>query len=129
MGATEIPTKPSEEDVTTVEAIEATTGDVKITTEPAEDVDATTTTASSEITSAVPETTMMPLDEKETEEPKTSTEAPADPSVTDMITSTVKSITDLISTLSPKTSTDFVPTEASTALDSEITTVQTIIPL
>jgi len=42
---------------------------------------------------------------------------------------TVKSITDLISTLSPKTSTDFVPTEASTTLDSEMTTVQTIIPL
>merc|ERR1712152_47469 len=72
---------------------------------------------------------MMPLDEKDTEEPKTSTEVPADPSVTEMITSTVKSITDLISTLSPKTSTDSVPTEASTTLDSEMTTVQTIIPL
>merc|ERR1712061_180665 len=56
------------------------------------------------------------------------TESPAEPPVTDIIATTVKSITDLISTISPKTSTDSIPTEASTTLDSDITTVQTIMP-
>ena len=79
------------------------------------------------MTSTISETTKMTLDEDKTEETP-STEVPADPSVTDMVTTTVKSITDLISTISSKPTTDSVPTEASTALDSEMTTVQTIIP-
>merc|ERR1719351_226826 len=78
------------------------------------------------MTSTVSETTIIPGVDEETEEP--STESPAEPPVTDIIATTVKSITDLISTISPKTSTDSIPTEASTILDSDITTVQTIMP-